>query len=109
MPDARRSARSAMEVAVATDCNPGHEPNTDALPLMATLAVRQMGMSTPEAWHAITRVAARSLDLRDRGVIRPGARADLAVLDLGSWEALPYAFGGPRARHVVVGGHALAC
>jgi imidazolonepropionase len=108
MPDARRLRDLGMDLALGTDCNPGTS-HTDALPLMATLAVRQMGMSTPEAWHAITRVAARSLDLRDRGVIRPGARADLAVLDLGSWEALPYAFGGPRARHVVVGGHALAC
>jgi len=107
MPDARRLRDLGMDLALGTDCNPGTS-HTDALPLMATLAVRQMGLSTPEAWHAITRVAARSLDLPDRGVIRPGARADLAVLDLGSWEALPYTFGGPRARHVVLGGRAFA-
>jgi imidazolonepropionase len=107
MPDARRLRELGMDLALGTDCNPGTS-HTDALPLMATLAVRQMGMSTPEAWHAITRVAARALDLPDRGVIRVGARADLAVLDLASWEALPYAFGGPRARHVVLGGRALS-
>jgi imidazolonepropionase len=103
MPDARRLRDLGMDLALGTDCNPGTS-HTDALPLMATLAVRQMGLSTPEAWHAITRVAARSLNLHDRGVIRSGARADLAVLDLASWEALPYAFGGPRARQVVLGG-----
>jgi imidazolonepropionase len=62
MPDARRLRELGMDLALGTDCNPGTS-HTDALPLMATLAVRQMGMSTPEAWHAITRVAARALDL----------------------------------------------
>lgn len=103
MPDARRLRDLGLEVALGTDCNPGTS-HTEALPLMAAFAVRQMGLSTVEAWHAITAVAARSLELGDRGALRIGARADLAVLDLASWEALPYAFGAPRARHTVVAG-----
>ena len=103
MPDARRLRDLGVEVALGTDCNPGTS-HTDALPLTAAFSVRQMGLSTVEAWHAITAVAARSLELGDRGALRLGARADLAVLDLASWEALPYAFGGPRARYAIVGG-----
>ncbi|MEZ4390884.1 MAG: amidohydrolase family protein [Polyangiales bacterium] len=103
LPDARRIRDLGVEVALGTDCNPGTS-HTDSLPLMASFAVRQMGLSTVEAWHAITRVAARALGRTDRGVIEPGARADLAVLDLPSWESLPYAFGAPRARVVISSG-----
>lgn len=103
MPDARRLRDLGVEIALGTDCNPGTS-HTDSLPLMASFAVRQMGLSTIEAWHALTCVAARSLDLPDRGVLRVGARADVAVLDLGSWESLPYAFGAPRAKLTVCAG-----
>lgn len=103
MPDARRLRALGLDVALGTDCNPGTS-HTDSLPLMASFAVRQMGLSTVEAWHAITAVAARSLELGDRGALRVGARADLAALDLASWEALPYAFGAPRARLTVLAG-----
>lgn len=103
MPDARRLRALGVELALGTDCNPGTS-HTDALPLMASFAVRQMGMSTVEAWHAVTRVAARALGLPDRGHLAPGARADLAVLDLPSWESLPYAFGAPRARLTISAG-----
>jgi imidazolonepropionase len=79
--------------------NPGTS-HTEALPLMAAFGVRQMGLSTVEAWHALTRVAADALDLPDRGRIAVGARADLCVFELPTWEALPYDFGTPRAARV---------
>ena len=103
MPDARRLRAMGMSVALGTDCNPGTS-HTESLPLMAAFAVRQMGMSTVEAWHAVTRVAADSLRLPDRGRLIPGARGDLAVMDFESWEALPYDFGSARAWAVVRGG-----
>lgn len=103
MPDARRLRALGLRVALATDCNPGTS-HCDALPWMASFGVRQMGLTTVEAWHAITRVAADALRLPDRGRLVEGARADVAVLSLGSWEALPYAFGSPRATLVVQGG-----
>ena len=103
MPDARRMRALGVAVALATDCNPGTS-HCDALPLMAAFGVRQMGLSTVEAWFAVTATAAGCLDLPDRGRLVVGARADVAVLDLPGWEALPYMLGSPRARATVTGG-----
>ncbi|MEZ4408882.1 MAG: amidohydrolase family protein [Polyangiales bacterium] len=103
MPDARRLRGLGLAVALATDCNPGTS-HTESLPLMAAFAVRQMGMTTVEAWHAVTRVAADALRLHDRGRLTVGARADVAVMDFESWECLPYDFGGARAWAVARGG-----
>lgn len=102
-PDARRLRAMGLSIALGTDCNPGTS-HTESLPLMAAFAVRQQGLTTVEAWHAITRVAADSLGLSDRGRLIVGARADLAVFDYASWEALPYDFGTERARLVVRAG-----
>lgn len=101
MPDARRMRALGVEVALATDCNPGTS-RTENLPLMASFAVRQMGLSTVEAWWALTRIPARSLGL-ESGVIAAGAPVDLCALDAETWEALPYHFGGPTARWIVRG------
>lgn len=103
MPDARRMRALGVSVALATDCNPGTS-HCDALPWMAAFGVRQMGLSTVEAWFAITATAADCLDARDRGRLVVGARADVALLDLPGWEALPYVLGSPRAVATVIGG-----
>lgn len=103
MPDARRMRALGVAVALATDHNPGTS-HCDALPWMAAFGVRQMGLSTVEAWFAITATAAACLDLPDRGRLAVGARADVAVLDLPGWEALPYVLGSPRAVATVTGG-----
>ncbi len=101
-PDARRFRAAGLEVAIATDCNPGTS-YTENLPLMAAFAVRQMGLSIPEAWWAITRAAARSLRSETLGALRVGGPADLVVMDLPGWQALPYRFGGAEARFTSVG------
>ena len=103
MPDARRMRALGVAVALATDCNPGTS-HCDALPWMAAFGVRQMGLSTVEAWFGITVTAADCLELPDRGRLVVGARADVAVLDLPSWEALPYVLGSPRALATVTAG-----
>ncbi len=100
MPDARRLKALGLSIALATDCNPGTS-YTENLPLMAAFAVRQMGLTTVEAWHGITRVAAEALRRTDIGVIAVGARADLCGMDLSTWEALPYRLGHALARWTV--------
>jgi imidazolonepropionase len=101
MPDARRMRALGVEVALATDCNPGTS-YVENLPLMAAFAVRQMGLTTAEAWWALTRAPARSLGL-DAGFVRVGARADLCALEIPTWRALPYAVGSVRAAFTVLG------
>jgi imidazolonepropionase len=96
MPDARRMRAHGVEVALATDCNPGTS-YVENLPLMAAFAVRQMGLSTVEAWWAITRAPARSLQW-EGGVLREGGVGDVCVLEIPTWRALPYAVGSVRTR-----------
>jgi imidazolonepropionase len=76
-------------VALATDCNPGTS-YFEAMGLVISLAVVEMGLTVEEAIWAATRGGALSLGLDDAGVVRPGARADLVVLDAPNPTHIPY-------------------
>jgi imidazolonepropionase len=62
------------------------------------LAVREMRMTPAEAVWAATAGGAAALRRPDVGHLRPGARADLAVLDAPSYRHLAYRPGVPIAR-----------
>lgn len=96
-PDARRLLGAGVEVALATDCNPGTCFST-SMPLMIALAVREMRMTVAEAVRAATLGGAHALRRDDVGHLRLGARADLAVLDAPSHQHLAYRPGVPLAR-----------
>jgi imidazolonepropionase len=102
-PDARRLLDAGVTVALATDCNPG-TCFSSSMPLMIALAVRQMRMTPDEALWAATAGAARALRRSDIGVIAPGMRADLTVLDAPSHLYLAYRPGVPVARALVLEG-----
>jgi imidazolonepropionase len=68
------------------------------------LAVRALGLSALEAIRATTRTAAELLGLGDRGVIRPGARADLLLLRHRDERLLGYELGGNPVERVWVAG-----
>jgi imidazolonepropionase len=81
-------------VALATDFNPG-SCYTQSMTLIQTLACTQMKMSAAEVITAATINPAFSLQLdAEVGTLHAGKRADLCVLDIPSWEAIGYAFGG---------------
>jgi imidazolonepropionase len=103
-PNARRLIESGVTVALATDCNPGTSYTT-SIPLMVALAVREMGMTPAEAVWAATAGGAQALRRDDIGRIRPGARADLALLDAPSHQHLAYRVGVPLASTLLPGGH----
>ncbi len=98
-PDARRLLDAGVTVALASDCNPGSS-FTSSMPLMIALAVREMGMTPAEAVWAATAGGARALRRTDVGVIRPGARADLVLLEAPTRVHLAYRPGVPLVRTV---------
>jgi imidazolonepropionase len=93
-PDARRLLDAGVRVALASDCNPG-SCFTSSLPLCIALAVREMGLTPAEALYAATAGGASALDRDDVGVLAPGRRADLVVLDAPSYLHLAYRPGVP--------------
>ncbi|WP_158886346.1 imidazolonepropionase [Amycolatopsis anabasis] len=94
----RRLLDAGATIALASNANPGSSYTTSMAFCVAT-AVLQMGLSVDEAVRAATAGGARALrrDTGDGavGVLRPGARADLHVLDAPSTTHLAYRPGVP--------------
>ncbi|MEU7602110.1 imidazolonepropionase [Streptomyces sp. NPDC040724] len=98
-PDARRLIDAGATVALSTDCNPGSS-YTSSMPFCIALAVRDMRMTPDEALWSATAGGARALRRADIGVVTPGARADLALLDAPSHVHLAYRPGVPLVSAV---------
>lgn len=102
-PDARGLVDAGVTVALASDCNPGSS-YTSSMPLCIALAVREMRLTPAEALWSATAGGARALDRDDVGVLAPGRRADLTVLDAPSHLHLAYRPGVPLVAEVLGGG-----
>jgi imidazolonepropionase len=96
-PDARRLIDAGVQVALATDYNPG-TCGSSSMPFVIALAVREMGMTPAEAVVAATRGGARALRRDDLGAVRVGGHADLAVLNAPTYLHLASRPGVPIAR-----------
>lgn len=96
-----------VAMAVATDCNPGTSPLL-SLRQAIQLACSHFRLPPEEALRGATVHAARALGLSDRGVLRPGMRADFVLWDIGHPAELGYWLGGRLAKAVYVGGRRLA-
>jgi imidazolonepropionase len=102
-PDGRALVDAGVTVAVATNCNPGSSYST-SMPLALALLVRECGLNIDEAILAATRGGAAALQRRDIGCLRPGARADVIVLDAPHPDHLVYRLGAPLVRAVLKDG-----
>jgi imidazolonepropionase len=98
-PDARGLIDAGADVALATDCNPG-SCYTSSMAFCIALAVREMHMTPEEAVRAATEGGARALRRTDVGHLRPGARADVLMLDAPSHIHLAYRPGVPQVARV---------
>lgn len=96
---ARRLLDAGATVALASNANPGSSYTTSMAFCVAT-AVLQMRMTIEEAVWSATAGGARALRRDDVGVLRPGARADVHVLDAPSVTHLAYRPGVPLTKSV---------
>lgn len=98
-PDARRLIDAGVQIAIATNCNPGSSFTT-SMAFCIALAVREMGMTTSEALWSASAGGAKALDRDDVGVVRVGAQAKLVELNAPSHIHLAYRPGVNLVRRV---------
>lgn len=95
--------REGVPMVVATDLNPGSSPVLSPL-LALSLASVLFGLTPSEALAGMTREAAPVLGWADRGILRQGARADVACWSVAHPAELSYWIGGNPCRAVVSNG-----
>ena len=103
-PPARSLIDEGAIVALGSDLNPGTSP-VHSMPLVIALACRLYGLRPLEALAAATVNAAHVLGLGSEvGRLVPGYRADAVVLDVPSFEHVPYRPDADLVLAVVCGG-----
>lgn len=105
-PDARRVWDAGVTVAIATDCNPG-TAYIETMPFVISLASTTAGLTPAEALWSATRGGALALGLHDRGLLAPGAIADLVILAAPTHEHLAYRPDGDLVAQVIKRGRLL--
>ena len=91
-PNVKRYFELGAKVALATDCNPGSSFLT-SMPVVMSLAIREMGFTPEQALYAATMGGAAALKRSDIGHLQVGANADLAIWRAPTYEHIPYRFG----------------
>jgi len=104
-PPVQAFRKAGVAMAVATDLNPGSSP-LGSLLLAMNMACTLFRLTPEEALAGTTRHAARALGLHDRGAIRAGMRADLAVWDVQTPAELSYRIGSNPLHSRIFGGDA---
>ncbi len=91
-PDGKRFLEAGVTVALASDCNPGSS-YISAMPVVLSLAVREMNLTPAQALYAATMGGAKALKRDDIGNLTVGARADFVIWDAPSHLHIPYRMG----------------
>ncbi|ATC80929.1 imidazolonepropionase [Pseudoalteromonas agarivorans] len=81
-----------VPIAIASDFNPGTSPLC-SVQLMMNMACTLFRLTPEQALAGVTRNAAQALGLQDRGVLKVGARADIAHWQISHPAQLSYQFG----------------
>jgi imidazolonepropionase len=103
MPPIAAMRRHGVDIAIASDCNPGSSPAVSLL-LMLNMACTLFRLTPEEALAGVTRVAAKALGLNDRGMLETGKRADFVLWDVSHPAELSYWIGAKPAHRIVRGG-----
>lgn len=104
----RKLVDAGVEVAVATDFNPGSAPSYD-LPMAMMLACNRGRLTPAEALKGATIYAAKAIHKqRNIGSVEPGKSADLAVFDAPDPNFWMYHFRPGYCREVFLKGEKLS-
>jgi imidazolonepropionase len=104
LPPIEKMRELGVQMAVSTDCNPGTSPIASLL-LAMNMACVLFRMTAAEVLRGVTVNAARALGLaEDRGMLRAGMRADLAIWKLRHPEQLCAEVGTHRPVEALCGG-----
>ena len=107
-PAARRFYDHGLQVALATDFNPGTS-YCESMQMMVALAVSAMGMTLDEAITAATLGGASALGMQDEiGSLAPGKRCDLIILTGHDERELAYHFGVSLVVRTIIGAQEIA-
>lgn len=91
-PPIEKFRAAGVNMAIATDSNPGSSPMTSIL-LAMNMAATLFGVTPEEALRGVTLNAAKALGLTDSGRLAGGLRADLAIWDVAHPAELTYRMG----------------
>ncbi|MBW6458340.1 MAG: amidohydrolase family protein, partial [FCB group bacterium] len=106
-PDARLWLDAGMQVALATDYNPGTCPSL-SIPMMMSLAIMHMGFTSEEALKAVTLNAAKALGRDERiGSLEKGKQADILICEVPELDDLTTMFGMNPVGTVIKKGQVL--
>jgi len=101
LPPIDKMRELGVQMAVSTDCNPGTSPIASLL-LAMNMACVLFRMTAAEVLRGVTINAARAVGLgEDRGMLRAGLRADLAIWKLRHPEQLCAEVGTHRPVEIV--------
>ncbi|MCU0380620.1 MAG: imidazolonepropionase [Chitinophagaceae bacterium] len=103
---ARHLIDAGAVIALASDYNPGSSPSGN-MNLVVSMACIQMRMLPEEAVNAATLNGAHAMELGDKlGSITVGKKANLILTHpIPSLAYLPYAFGRPQVRGMILGSY----
>jgi imidazolonepropionase len=102
-PDGAKLLSRGVDIALATDCNPGSS-YISSMPLLIALAVREMKLTPLQAIRAATLGGAKALDRQDVGRLTVGSAADLIMLSAERIEHLAYRPGAQLIKRVMKAG-----
>ncbi|MGE7841153.1 imidazolonepropionase [Lysinibacillus sp. NPDC093712] len=89
--DARKMLDNGMHIALATDMCPACY--TTSMSFVINLACRLYQFSVEEAIKAATKMAAKALNLTDRGTLEIGKMADIQIWDVPNYKHVAYELG----------------
>lgn len=99
--------KAGVELAIATDCNPGTSW-CESMPYAVQLACLVYGLPVQTALRAATKGGASALRRDDVGVVTPGRRGDLVVLNTDHETDVVAHLGAPAVSHTVFAGSVVA-